>query len=231
MVALKRIRPELLSSSTPSEHRRYNRALADVLFELRVLSHKPLVSHRNIPSLLALSLDQDGSDDNELSGLPDAAMMRPVLVVEWSTTDLNRYFLGSQEQSPMHCAELVADVADGLQAIHMYGLSHADLKPDNVLLYLDASSASGFVAKLSDFGFSGSEQHQLPVGGDTPQWSDPVREYAMVNTECAGDVFSFGLVAMFAALKGRWDFGLYGMGVEDIGRRQANLRDALHVHF
>lgn len=131
----------------------------------------------------------------------------------------------------MHCAELVADIADGLQAMHTYGLSHADLKPDNVLLYVDASSTYGLVAKLSDFGFSGSEQHQLPVGGDTPHWGVPGRAYTMKNTECPGDVFSFGLVAMFVALKGNWDFRLNGAGVSDVERRRKNIRDAVHSHF
>lgn len=218
-VALKRIRPDKRTST------QYERSLADVLFELRALSHKPFANHRNIPSLLGFSLEHAHHDD--ITGPTGATMIRPVLLMEWATTDLNRYFLAGQEQSPMDCAELVADIADGLQAMHLYGLSHADLKPENVLLYPDCSSASGFVAKLSDFGFSGSEQHEMPDGGDTPAWGAPGREYGIADTECPGDVFSFGLVAMFAAVKGHWDARLYGKGVGDVERRQANLREAL----
>ncbi|KAH9908331.1 kinase-like domain-containing protein [Xylariomycetidae sp. FL2044] len=225
-VALKRIKSEFLSPSS-REPKSYQRALADVLFELRVLSHKPLANHRNIPQLLGFSLE----DEKFTPAGARETILRPVLVVEWATTDLNSYFLNYQGQSPADCAELVADIADGLQAMHMYGISHADLKPDNVLLYEDVSSASGLVAKLSDFGFSGSEQHQLPTGGDTPHWGAPNREYAIDNTECPGDVFSFGLVAMFVALKGDWDFHLNGAGVKDVERRQANIRDALSRHF
>lgn len=222
-VAIKRIRPDKFNS------KQYARSLADVLFELRALSHKPFADHRNIPSLLGFSLEQADHDDD--TGPPGATMMRPVLLVEWATTDLNRYFLASQEQSPMDCAELAADMADGLQAMHLYGLSHADLKPENVLLYPDYSSSSGFVAKLSDFGFSGSEQHEMPDGGDTQLWGAPGREYGIADTECPGDVFSFGLVAMFAALKGHWDARLYGNGAGDVERRQANLRDALLARY
>ncbi|GAW24371.1 hypothetical protein ANO14919_139550 [Xylariales sp. No.14919] len=225
IVALKRIKSDFY---TPKMSKKYDRALADVLFELRVLSHKPFAAHRNIPALLGFSLEQDG----QIKPTPTSTnILHPVLIVEWATTDLNSYFLQNQEQTPMQCAELVADIADGLQAMHTYGLSHADLKPDNVLLYTDAASPCGLVAKLSDFGFSGSEQHQLPIGGDTPHWGAPDREYAIDNTECPGDVFSFGLVAMFVALKGNWNFRLNGAGVKDVQKRQTNIRDALHSHF
>lgn len=131
----------------------------------------------------------------------------------------------------MHCAELVADVADGLQGLHMGGLSHADLKPDNVLHYTETSSAYGLVAKICGFGFSGSDQHQLPVGGTTPHWAVPDREYAIYDAECPGDVFSFGLVAMLVVLKGNWNFWLNRAGVKDIQRRQANIRNAIRSYF
>jgi serine/threonine protein kinase len=115
--------------------------------------------------------------------------------------------------------------------MHIYGLSHADLKPENVLLYPDTSSASGLVAKLSDFGYSGSEQHELSIGGRTPHWEAPDATYAIHSTECPGDTFSFGRVAMFVALKGNWDFRLNGASVRNIQRRQENIRDAVRRHF
>ncbi|GAW25943.1 putative serine threonine protein kinase [Rosellinia necatrix] len=208
--------------------KRYDRAIADVLFELRVLSHRSFARHRSIPALLGFSLEQD---DEFKSAGASGDVLRPALLLEWAVTDLNRYFLENQEQSPIHCARLVADITDGLQVMHTYGLSHADLKPYNMLLYTDASSAYGLVAKLSDFGFPGSGQHQLPVGGDTPHWGAPYREYTIDNTEYPGGVFLFGLVAMFVAVKGNWDFRLNGVGVKDVQTRQANIRSALRNHF
>lgn len=44
---------------------------------------------------------------------------------------------------------LLLDVAHGLEYLHAKGIVHGDLKPDNVLLKADVSSALGIVAKLS----------------------------------------------------------------------------------
>jgi serine/threonine protein kinase len=42
----------------------------------------------------------------------------------------------------------------GLRAVHGKSIVHGDLKPDNVLLKMDAACTAGLVAKLTDFGLS-----------------------------------------------------------------------------
>ena len=61
---------------------------------------------------------------------------------------------------PRLAAEVVAQLADGIDDAHMQGVLHRDLKPSNVLL--DAAAASGandgsrallsFTPKITDFG-------------------------------------------------------------------------------
>ncbi|KAK4495372.1 hypothetical protein PRZ48_013703 [Zasmidium cellare] len=183
----------------------YGKALANALFEIRVMAHKPLASHRNIVSLRTVAFADDASDHFPLA---QPTLLKPMIVVDWALGDLTSHLL-EKSLDFTESAELVADIADGLQILHLYGITHADLKPDNVLLFVDPESHSGLVAKLADFGFSGSEEHRQERKGLTSRWSAPAvdgaDEYLMTNTECPGDVFSFGLVAMFVAIAQEWD--------------------------
>ncbi|KAF2163146.1 hypothetical protein M409DRAFT_57811 [Zasmidium cellare ATCC 36951] len=183
----------------------FGKALADALFEVRVMSHKPLASHRNVVSLRAVSFADDDIQDLQPA---QPRVLRPLIVVDWSLGDLTSHLL-ERKLDFTESAELVADIADGLQILHLYGITHADLKPDNVLLFSDPDSHSGFVAKLADFGFPGSEEHRQERKGLTSRWAAPAAgghdDYLMKNTECPGDVFSFGLVAMFVAVAPDWD--------------------------
>lgn len=61
----------------------------------------------------------------------------------------------SREFSPQEAARLVAQIADGVQAVHAVGLVHCDLKPANVLIGKDGTP------KITDFGIS---THQRAAG-------------------------------------------------------------------
>lgn len=196
VVALKRVRTDVND---------YGNALANALFEIRVMAHKPLASHRNIVNLRAVSFADEGAEDDQLHR---PCLLKPLIIVDWSLGDLTSHLL-RQKLDFTASAELVADIADGLQMLHLYGITHADLKPDNVLLFSDPATHSGFVARLADFGYSGSEEHRQARKGLTSRWAAPSAngndDYIMKNGECPGDVFSFGLVAMFVAIAAEWD--------------------------
>lgn len=63
--------------------------------------------------------------------------------------DLGRLITARGALSPDHAASLIAQVADGLDAVHEAGLVHRDVKPANVLVGDD-----GPTAYLTDFGLA-----------------------------------------------------------------------------
>lgn len=80
-------------------------------------------------------------------------------------------------------ATLIADIADGVVALHNHDIVHADLKPANILIFPNHTSPCGLVAKVSDFGFSGIATYtnggkrawlpdNCPRGG-TAEWTLP----------------------------------------------------------
>ncbi|CAN9308557.1 unnamed protein product [Alternaria alternata] len=174
--------------------------LQDMLFEIQVMAHMPLCNHRNMMNLIGVAF-------GEAEAMGEAEHhFRPMLLVPWAdrgtVADLCR-----QPSLPfLDAATIAADVADGLEALHLYGIVHGDIKPENVLLFTDTTSITGVVAKLSDFGFCTSEQDQIElVRGGTLRWAAP--EACQTHRPCLtqrSDVFSFGQLAIFVALEGNW---------------------------
>ncbi|WP_438292604.1 serine/threonine protein kinase [Streptomyces sp. HUAS TT7] len=100
------------------------------------------------------------------------------------------------------CRRLFAALAEGLASVHGYGVTHRDLKPQNVIL-----SPQG--PQLIDFGIAkGAGDTALTVTGlapGTPGFTAP--EVLMSNqVGAAADVFALGATIAFAAT-GRPPFG------------------------
>jgi len=174
--------------------------LADMLFEIQVMAHKPLCSHRNVMTLLGVTFDHQF--ENQVTG----ENFKPMAVVPWAdegtlATYCNRMTAINHEMA----ATLVSDVADGLQALHLYDIVHADVKPENILLFKDANTPVGMIAKLSDFGFCASEQDEIDVKGRTRGWAAPeVLSAAASSIDARADTFSLGQLAMLLASNGEW---------------------------
>jgi serine/threonine-protein kinase len=122
--------------------------------------------------------------------------------------------------------DVLAQVAEGLAAIHGLGIVHRDLKPGNILTRTNGDQV---VAKIADFGIArveavgGSSPDATTVSEGTPPSarSDPLTQTgAMIgtprymapelitsgkNARPASDVFSFGVVA-FQLLTKRYPF-------------------------
>ena len=101
-------------------------------------------------------------------------------------------------------AKLVAEIAEGLQAIHDAGVIHRDLKPANVLLTADGSP------KITDFGLARVESEAaLSVTGDfAGTWAYMSPEQVMakrMGLDHRTDVFSLG-VLMYELLTQRRPF-------------------------
>ena len=230
-VALKRIKKRAFDErdehSKANTMRDYRQAMLDQSFELQLMSKSSLCDHRNITKLLAVSFDTAWASDTE----PTSTLVMPILVVEHAD---NRFPDLSLFLDPRHnptlprrlsfevAATLIADIADGVAALHNHDIVHADLKPANILIFPDHATPCGLVAKVADFGFSGMTTHRHdgmrvpsrdPPRGGTVEWNapectkgagtatfSPKREqpYEMPSR----DVYSFGLISSYIALDG-----------------------------
>lgn len=139
------------------------------------------------------------------------------MVVELANADtptLETFYMNRSESKSFSTdIGFIADIADGLSALHMCGVTHRDLKPQNILLFNDPQTLGELVAKVADFGFSNIEFIKEGIRGESERWKAPERIDGCPNEimtamqeldipGCISDVYSFGLVAIFIALDG-----------------------------
>ena len=140
-------------------------------------------------------------------------------------------YAASQNLSLPQRVELVATLCDAVQYAHQQGVIHRDLKPDNILVPLDAgTSGSGRIPlpRILDFGISRlvqderAEQRTMateagqPIG--TPGFMAPEQirgEVASIDTRC--DVYALGVIA-YLLLGGRAPHGKPGSSVFELTR-------------
>lgn len=96
---------------------------------------------------------------------------------------------------------LLIDITLGMQHLHRNYVLHRDLKPSNILLTVDATSACGVRAVLSDFGTAeivGSEATRVAHSGFTGTVEYTAPEVLSENSghECseASDMWSLGIL-------------------------------------
>jgi serine/threonine protein kinase len=196
-IVLKRLRHQ--SSSRADDANR----LAAILFELRVLTHKPLHKHENIVTFVGLLWEGDPLGRN---------LLWPILIMEraeygsLSQFQQRRFTLRYQTKR-----DLCADVAAGLDALHACGIVHGDVKNENILVF--GHRERGFVAKLADFGCAVLDQHELDERtaglGGTPPWTAPeFRNSKLTRASMkATDVYSYGFLVWRTMIDGRDPFG------------------------
>jgi serine/threonine protein kinase len=130
---------------------------------------------------------------------------RPWLVMEYLPSRSLAQVLGEKGPlPPEQVADIGRQVADGLAAAHLAGVTHRDVKPGNVLIAEDGR------VKLTDFGVSRAvDDVQLTRTGliaGTPAFLCP--EVARgLNPTAASDVFALG-ATLYAAVEGIPPFGL-----------------------
>lgn len=168
-------------SYTSSETKRHFRSIC---IEIKALTTPLLSRHPNIVRLLTWSI-QHGE-----------VIHKPLcLVMELALSDMET-FLSERGPTTMIWQKyvFVADIAAGLDAIHACKLVHGDLKPANVLVFVQNNR---HVAKLGDFGMTLDDEGEEPIGG-TPGWMAPevARGERLSGQQLyRTDNYSFGLVA------------------------------------
>ncbi len=130
---------------------------------------------------------------------------RPWLVMEYLPSRSLAQVLGEKGPLPPdQVADIGRQVADGLAAAHVAGVTHRDVKPGNVLIADDGR------VKVADFGVSRAvDDVQLTRTGliaGTPAFLSP--EVARgLNPTAASDMFALG-ATLYAAVEGTPPFGL-----------------------
>lgn len=117
-------------------------------------------------------------------------------------TDLHHVLGQEGRLAPARAAAIVAQVADALDAAHVAGLVHRDVKPANILI-------NGDHAYLSDFGITRVQASDTRIT-DSGNWIGTVDFMAPEHlrgepTDARADVYALGCV-LFTALTGKPPF-------------------------
>jgi serine/threonine protein kinase len=161
-----------------------------------------------------------------------------VQVHEFGTHDGNPYFclefvpggsldkfLDATPQAPKESAQLVATLADAMQAAHTQGIIHRDLKPANVLLQIDncrsmsekgknvqssIDTLQSAIPRVTDFGLakqtdagSGITASGAIMG--TPSYMAPEQAEGKKSVGPAADIYALGAI-LYECLTGRPPF-------------------------
>jgi serine/threonine-protein kinase len=181
-VAVKLLRPEYADSTEFRDRLRSEGRLVAALFHpgiVRVYDHG----------------DSETGDPYLVMEFVDGEPLSAVLAREGTLT-------------PARVLDIVAQVADGLDAAHRAGLVHRDIKPGNLLV-------DGQTIKITDFGIAlAADAAALTRTGmvlGTPQYLSPERASGRTAT-AASDLYSLGIIA-YQGLVGRPPFEGSPIGV------------------
>jgi serine/threonine-protein kinase len=100
---------------------------------------------------------------------------------------------------PIQSLKLIADVLAGLDHAHSRGIIHCDIKPENILLTVQAN---GWKAHISDFGIARLKQEVSDVGMSntgSPAYMAPERFYGQYSP--SSDIYAVGIL-LFELLTG-----------------------------
>ena len=201
---------------------KYSRAMQSVLTEFHTLTYPPLQKHANIINFLGFAW---GSN-------PFSPLHRlPAVMVEYAEHGTLADLLARNKVLSFEIKHILClDSALGLQALHLTGLVHGDVKPENILVC--SAVEREYIAKVADFGFSivqAAESEEMWIGGTRP-WMAPeiLKRSVRVRDLLKTDIYSFGLLAWRICIDGRspHDFlsesGATNMTIEDFEKRKAD---------
>ena len=135
--------------------------------------------------------------------------------------DLTNFLARHGKLDPSLAAEIVAQLLSALNAAHVVGVVHRDLKPDNIFLVRDGGAPGGIRVKILDFGIAklvGDPHGVKPKNktkGDTilgtPRYMAPEQCRGGVEIDARADLYALGCI-LFELVTGRPPFVADGGG-------------------
>ena len=131
---------KLPTELSATEKENFRRRVKCLIKDLEVMHFSPLAKHENILGLLGYGWSF--SEDSSL----------PFLVTEYAEQGTLRGFLRKKYISVTSKLKLCGNIASGLHAMHSCGVSHGDLKLENILIFREPDQprckAEQYSAKL-----------------------------------------------------------------------------------
>ena len=182
-VALKCVNETLSFDDERIEAENVDTVLAAVAQELRIMAHRTLRQHPNIPRILGVVFENEEH------------AVRPILVMELAQGTLST--IVNVSMSWEERIRLARDAANGLVALHAHNIVHGDVKGDNILVFNRDGTR---VAAISDLDHAGiRDDLQLIVGTTAfypPECFPESKNYEFFKNGRPRDVYSFGLVLL-----------------------------------
>ncbi len=135
--------------------------------------------------------------------------------------DLTNFLARQGKLDPSLAAEIISQLLNALNAAHVVGVVHRDLKPDNIFLVRDGGAPGGIRVKVLDFGIAklvGDPHGVKPKNktkGDmilgTPSYMAPEQCRGGVEIDARADLYAVGCI-LFELLTGRPPFVSDGQG-------------------
>jgi serine/threonine protein kinase len=95
--------------------------------------------------------------------------------------------------------QMILGLIQGVEYAHEKGVTHGDIKPENVLIHGEFHDPRTWVPKLTDFGTVGIIAHPVTVDGQpavvvSPRYASPEHVYGMDYLEPRSDIYCLGLL-------------------------------------
>jgi serine/threonine protein kinase len=157
-----------------------------------------LITLRHVNIVSCISLDYSQNHRYLVMEYCEAGTLRNLIETKTSIS------INSQERSPSYIQNLkqnlnlVMEILSGLKYAHSLNIVHCDIKPENILLKL---TATGWQAKISDFGIARLGQENKSDNTGSPGYMAPERFYGQFST--ASDLYAVGIILYELLIKER----------------------------
>lgn len=185
LVAVKQPNTSFTREKQEVEHLVQHEALSSMIQELRILADAKLKNHPSLPHILGVFFQEESPLE-----------VRPCLIFDLAISDLETYLRTwrSPGISMRNMTALCSQVANGICAMHAYGLVHGDIKAQNVLLFRREGEIN---ATIADLGTCGVPSQSMMIPGTRAFWAPENHVQSPFHTlmnRSPRDVYSFGLL-------------------------------------